>query len=283
MASGLAINVPATFNRVLSDLSFIPDVRSENLTYTGFYGGSLSESQVNSANDTAGNVVEIIGRNPERLTFDKGFFAFIGPGGDTATGGTGIRTEVKSDNLITGGYPCTIAVAIRSIKKAEKEASRRLYPIMSFFTNPWGTPAVAQPALLLSATILDTGQHILSAWSGGLGGANSDALVSRCSVPVDWSSTDDVICAAISRAADGRINMAVKKGVDSVLTSTFGFPVQTPPASSTATRILFGTSESRTLDSGDILMGQYWHNTALTMSELQQQVALIHLKANSRL
>ncbi|MFK3706704.1 hypothetical protein ACI2JR_17475 [Klebsiella sp. NPDC088457] len=282
MKSGLAINVPSSFSRVLSDLSFIPDVRSENLTYTGIFGGSLNDSLVNSANDTAGNVIEITGRSPERLAFSQGFFSFTGPGGDISAG-TGIRTEVKSDNLITAGYPCTIAVAIRSIKKAEKEASRRLYPIMSFFTNPWGTPAVAQPALLLSATILDTGQHILSAWSGGLGGSSSDALASRCSVPVDWSATNDVICAAISRAADGRINLAVKKGSDAILTSTFGFPVQTPPASSTATRILFGTSESRTLDSGDILMGQYWHNTALTMSELQQQVSLIQLKAEARL
>ncbi|HGU5353634.1 TPA: hypothetical protein ACM9W1_000190 [Klebsiella pneumoniae] len=282
MASGLAINVPATFNRVLSDLSFIPDVRGENLTYTGLFGSSLEESLVNSANNDAGNVGAIVGRSPGRLTFNKGFFSFVGPGQDSSEG-TGIRIDAKSDNLITAGYPCTIAVAFRSIRKAVKEESRRQYPIASFFTSAWGSPAVSQPALFLSATMLDTGQNILGAWSGGMGGGSSDALVSRCSIPIDWNATDDVICAAISRAADGRINLAVKQGSSAVLTSTFGFPVQTPPASSTATRILFGTSESRTLDSGDILMGQYWHNTALTMSELQQQVALIHLKANARL
>ncbi|EPU6896110.1 hypothetical protein ACVYZQ_005466 [Raoultella ornithinolytica] len=282
MASGLAINVPATFNRVLSDLSFIPDVRDENLTYTGLFGSSLGESLVNSANNDSGNVGAIVWRSPGRLTFNKGFFSFVGPGQDSSEG-TGIRIDAKSDNLITAGYPCTIAVAFRSIRKAVKEESRRQYPIASFFTSAWGSPAVSQPALFLSATMLDSGRNILGAWSGGIGGGSSDALVSRCSVPIDWNSTDDVICAAISRAADGRINLAVKKGSDAVLTSTFGFPVQTPPASSNATRILFGTSESRTLDSGDILMGQYWHNTALTTSELQQQVALIHLKANARL
>ncbi|MGS3366693.1 hypothetical protein ACB382_33725 [Klebsiella michiganensis] len=283
MKSGLAINVPSSFNRVLSDLSFIPDVMSENLPYTGLFGSSLGESLVNSANnDAAGNVSGIVGRSPGRLTFNKGFFSFVGPGQDSSEG-TGIRIDAKSDNLITAGYPCTIAVAFRSIRKAVKEEFRRQYPIASFFTSAWGSPAVSQPALFLSATMLDTGQNILGAWSGGMGGGSSDALVSRCSVPIDWNSTDDVICAAISRAADGRINLAVKKGSDAVLTSTFGFPVQTPPASSNATRILFGTSESRTLDSGDVLMGQYWHNTALTMSELQQQVVLMNLKSTARL
>lgn len=280
MKSGLAINIPSSFTRVLSDLSFIPDVNEDSLTYTGFFGGSLSESLVNHAKDVAGNVVAIEGRSTERLSFNKGFFSFIGPGADISAG-TGIRSDVKSDNLITAGYPCTIAVAFKSIRKAAKEQYRRQYPIMSFFTNPWSTDG--QPALFLSATMLDTGQNILGAWSGGIGGGSSDALVSRCSVPIDWNTTDDVICAAISRSADGRINLAVKKGSDAILTSTYGFPVQTPPASSTATRILFGTSESRTLSSGDILMEQYWHNTALSMSELQQQVALIHLKANARL
>ncbi|MCI7829865.1 hypothetical protein GOY43_25615 [Klebsiella pneumoniae] len=280
MKSGLAINIPSSFTRVLSDLSFIPDVNEDALTYTGLFGGSLGESLVNSASDAAGNVIEIVGRSTERLSFNKGFFSFIGPGADISAG-TGIRVRVKSDNLITAGYPCTIAVAFKSIRKAAKEQYRRQYPIMSFFTNPWSTSV--QPALLLSATMLDTGQNILGAWSGGIQGATTDTLASRCSVPIDWKTTDEVICAAISRAADGRINLAVKKGSDAVLTSTFAFPVQTPPDSPTGPYILFGTSESRTLDSGDVLMGQYWHNTALTMSELQQQVALIHLKANARL
>ncbi|KAB8150686.1 hypothetical protein FNV34_00915 [Raoultella ornithinolytica] len=280
MKSGLAINVPSAFNRVLSDLSFIPDVNEDALTYTGLFGGSLGESLVNSADDAAGNVIEIVGRSTERLSFNKGFFSFIGPGKDIYSG-TGVRLQVKSDNLITGGYPCTIAVAFKSIRKAAKEQYRRQYPIMSFFTNPWAT--AVQPALFLSATMLDTGQNILSAQSGGIQEVLTDTLASRCSVPIDWNTTDEVICAAISRAADGRINLAVKKGSDAVLTSTFAFPVQTPPDSPTGPYILFGTSESRTLSSGDILMGQYWHNTALTMSELQQQVALIHLKASARL
>lgn len=280
MKSGLAINVPSAFNRVLSDLSFIPDVNEDALTYTGLFGGSLGESLVNSASDAAGNVIEIVGRSTERLSFNKGFFSFTGPGADISAG-TGIRVKVKSENLITDGYPCTIAVAFKSIRKAAKEQYRRMYPIMSFFTNPWSTSV--QPALFLSATMLDTGQNILGAWSGGIQEVTTDTLASRCSVPIDWNTTDEVICAAISRAADGRINLAVKKGSDAVLTSTFAFPVQTPPDSPTGPYILFGTSESRTLSSGDILMGQYWHNTALTMSELQQQVALIHLKANARL
>ena len=280
MKSGLAINVPSSFSRVLSDLSFIPDARSEDLTYAGFFGGSLSESLVNSADDAAGNFVQTAGRNTEKLTFGKGFFSFVGPGSDTSAG-TGIRTEVKSDNLITNGYPCTIAVAFRSIKKATKEGYRRLYPIASFFSTP--SSITSSPTLFLSATMLDTGHNILSAYSGSIASGTTDAIASSCSVPIDWSSTNDVICAAISRAADGRVNMAVKKGADSVLTSTFGFPVQTPPASSTATHILFGSSESRTLDGGDILMGQYWHNTALTMSELQQQVVLMNLKSTARL
>lgn len=280
MKSGLAINIPSSFTRVLSDLSFIPDVNENSLTYTGLFGGSLDESLVNHAKDVAGNVVSMVGRSTERLSFNKGFFSFIGPGADI-NAGTGVRLQVKSDNLITAGYPCTIAVAFKSIRKAAKEPLRRQYPIMSFFTNPWVT--AVQPALFLSATMLDTGENILGACSGGIQGATTDTLASRCSVPIDWNTTDEVICAAISRAADGRVNLAVKKGSDAVLTSTFDFPVSTPPDSAIGTYILFGTSESRTLDSGDILMGQYWHNTALSMSELQQQVSLIHLKANARL
>lgn len=280
MKSGLAINIPSSFTRVLSDLSFIPDVNEDSLTYTGFFGGSLSESLVNSADDVAGNMVEVVARSPGRLSFGKGFFSFVGPGGDIDSG-TGIRAQVKSDNLITAGYPCTLAVAFRSVRKAAKEQSRRQYPIASFFLGPWVT--AVQPALFLSATMLDTGQNILGAWSGGIQGATSDTLASRCSVPIDWNATDDVICAAISREASGRVNLAVKKGSDAVLTSTFAFPVQTPPDITKGPYILFGSSESRTLDSGDILMGQYWHNTALSMSELQQQVASIHLKASARL
>lgn len=281
MKSGLAINIPSSFNRVLSDLSFLRDANADNLTYSGFFGGSLSESLVNSAYDAEGNVIEIAGSSTDRLSFNKGFFSFIGPGEDIKSG-TGVRVQVKSDNLITDGYPCTIAVAFKSIRKAAKEQYRYMYPIMSFFTNPWSTSV--QPALLLAATMLDTGKNILGASSGGLQFAvTSDTLASRCSVPIDWNTTDEVICAAISRAADGRINLAVKKGSDAVLTSTFAFPVQTPPDSPTGPYILFGTSESRTVDSGDILMGQYWHNTALTMSELQQQVVLMNLKSTARL
>lgn len=103
MKSGLAINIPSSFTRVLSDLSFIPDVNEDSLTYTGFFGGSLSESLVNHAKDVAGNVVAIEGRSTERLSFNKGFFSFIGPGADISAG-TGIRSDVKSDNLITAGY-----------------------------------------------------------------------------------------------------------------------------------------------------------------------------------
>lgn len=279
MKSGLAINIPSSFTRVLSDLSFIQDVRSEDLTYAGFFGGSLSESLVNSADDIAGNFIEVTGRNTERLTFGRGFFSFVGPGSDTSAG-TGIRAEAVYNNL-SEGCPCTIAVAFRSIKKAAKEQYRRQYPIMSFFSNP--SSIGGSTALFLSATMLDTGQNVLGAHSGNIANGSSDALASRCSVPIDWSSTDDVICAAISRSADGTVKMAAKKGDGAILTSSFGFPVQTLPANTNAMRVLFGTSESRTLDSGDILMGQYWHNTALTMTELQQQVALIHLKASARL
>ncbi|HDU2712560.1 TPA: hypothetical protein RFC25_005266 [Klebsiella pneumoniae] len=283
MKSGLAINIPSSFTRVLSDLSFIPDVNENSLTYTGLFGGSLDESLVNHAKDVAGNVVAMVGRSTERLSFNKGFFSFIGPGKDIYSG-TGIRVEVKYDNLITAGYPCTLAVAFRSIRKTAKERYRLQYPIMSFFTNPWSETGITQPALSLSATMLDTGQNILATWSGGIqGNVTTDELASLCSVPIDWNTTDEVICAAISREASGRVNLAVKKGSDAILTSTYDFPVQTPPNSPTGPYILFGTSESRTLSSGDILMGQYWHNTALTMLELQQQVALIHLKASARL
>ncbi|WP_222859474.1 hypothetical protein, partial [Klebsiella pneumoniae] len=65
-------------------------------------------------------------------------------------------------------------------------------------------------------------------------------------------------------------------------TASYGFPVQTDVAVSSA-YVLFGSQNKNTLDSGEFIMGQYWYNTTLTLSELQQQVAVTNLKASARL
>lgn len=158
-------------------------------------------------------------------------------------------------------------------------AVRRLYPIASFYYN--STTSEGSPFLTIAAGIMDTGEKRIAAYSGSIATLTADTLAFQCSVAIDWS-TDDLISAGVSRAADGTVTLLVNNG-HKELTSTHAFPVSVTDPNVTSASVLYGSMPKYTLDSGDVLMGQYWHNTALTMSELQQQVALIHLKANARL
>lgn len=282
MSSGLAINVPTSFNRVLTDLSFIPDAEENALAYTGLFGTSEAESLINKTPNT--NVSGTTARTPEKLTYHQGYFSFVGPGADT-TAGTGIRSDIALSSIDTVGFPASIACSFRNIQKTMETSplNRRLYPIATYFLS--SSSLGAGPVLFIGACMLTTGEKRIAAWSGPITNAGSDVLAPQCSVPIDFTATTDLISAAVSRTADGQVCLAVKKGSDAPLTAEFAFPVATYPnnAANTAVRICYGSMESRTVDAGDIMLGQYWHNSALTMSELQQQVALIHLKANARL
>ena len=109
----------------------------------------------------------------------------------------------------------------------------------------------------------------------------SDADARLCYVDVDWTATDKLITAGISRAANGTVNLAVI--IDGVVkTASYGFPVQTDVAVSDA-YVLVGSQNKHTLDSGEFMAGQFWYNKTLTLSELQQQIAVTHLKASARL
>ncbi|HFO1950165.1 TPA: hypothetical protein ACHJBX_005200, partial [Klebsiella pneumoniae] len=65
-------------------------------------------------------------------------------------------------------------------------------------------------------------------------------------------------------------------------TASYSFPVQTDVAVSSA-YVLFGSQNKHTLDSGEFVIGQFWYNKTLTLSELQQQIAITHLKASARI
>ncbi|MFS3894669.1 hypothetical protein ACLZTU_13540 [Raoultella ornithinolytica] len=281
MSNGLAINIPTTFSRVLSDLSFIPDVKPDALAYSGFYGGSLAESIVNSAKGaTASQVSGETIRNADRVSYGKGYLSVTGTGGDTS-GGTGARADVNLTSLDKNGFPGSLVTAFRNIKKVRETspAVRRLYPIASFYYN--STTSEGSPFLTIAAGIMDTGEKRIAAYSGSIATLTTDALAFQCSVAIDWSAAD-LISAGVSRAADGTVTLLVNNGGQE-LSSVHKFPASVDDTNVTSSSILYGSMPKYTLDSGEIMVGQYWHNTALTMSELQQQVALIHLKANARL
>lgn len=281
MSNGLAINIPTSFNRVLTDLSFIPDVQPDALAYTGFYGSDAASSIINDKVGGASSNIQLVEvRNGERVAYGKGYFSVTGTGEDTS-GGTGVRAQINIDNLNKNGFPCSFVTAFRNIKKVREITNgiRRLYPIASFYYN--STVSNGSPFLTIAAGITDTGAHYIAAFSGSLSATTSDKLAFLCYVDVDWSATDSLITAGISRAADGTVNLAVT--VDGVIkTATYGFPVQVDTAVSNAF-MLFGSQNQRTLDSGEVMMGQYWHNTTLSIQELQQQVAVMHMKASARL
>lgn len=282
MSSGLVINVPSKFNRVLTDLSFIPDAQSNALAYIGLFGGDESSSTTNTAMEPVKiNITGIATRTPGKINYDMGFISFTGPGIDT-TEATGVLASVALSSIDKVGFPGTMACSFRKIRKV-KEDKRRLYPFVSFMYNK--TLVSGNPLLCIAACILDTGEHRISALSGGLPSAGNDALASKCSVPIDFSKTDELITAAVSRSADGTVMLAVKHGNDRVLTAEAVYNPTTDPnnPANTEAQILFGSANSRTVDSGDIMMGQYWQNTAMTMLELEQQVELTHMKAQARL
>ncbi|HBV7048548.1 TPA: hypothetical protein ACMEO3_002545 [Klebsiella pneumoniae] len=281
MSNGLAINIPTSFNRVLTDLSFIPDVQPDALAYTGFYGSDAASSIIN---DTTGGLsskillVEV--RNGERVAYGKGYFSVTGTGSDTS-GGTGVRAQVNLTDLDRVGFPSSIVTAFRNIEKVRETVTpiRRLYPIASFYYN--STVTEGSPFLTIAAGIADDGTHYIAAYSGSIAPIASDAAARLCYVDVDWSATDSLITAGISRAANGTVNLAVI--VDGVVkTATYAFPVQEDVAVSSA-YVLFGSQNKRTLDSGEFMMGQYWYNKTLTLSELQQQINITHLKASARI
>lgn len=280
MSNGLAINIPTSFNRVLTDLSFIPDVQPDALAYTGFYGSDAASSIIN---DTTGGLsskillVEV--RNGDRVAYGKGYFSVTGTGADTS-GGTGLRAQVNLTDLDRIGFPCSFITAFRNIKKVRETAPvRRLYPIASFYYNSSVTNG--SPFLTIAAGITEDDAHYIAAYSGSIASLGSDANARRCYVDIDWSATDSLITAGISRAANGTVNLAVI--VDgAVKTASYGFPVQTDVAVSGA-YVLFGSQNKNTLDSGEFVIGQFWYNKTLTLSELQQQINVTHLKASARL
>ncbi|EPK9687258.1 hypothetical protein MQF62_005232, partial [Klebsiella pneumoniae] len=60
MSNGLAINIPTSFNRVLTDLSFIPDVQPDKLAYTGIYGSSAADSIANAKVGGASSNIQLV-------------------------------------------------------------------------------------------------------------------------------------------------------------------------------------------------------------------------------
>ncbi|HBR3764557.1 TPA: hypothetical protein ME447_005535 [Klebsiella pneumoniae] len=280
MSNGLAINIPTSFNRVLTDLSFIPDVQPDKLAYTGIYGSSAADSIANAKVGGASSNIQLVEvRNGDRVAYGKGYFSVTGTGADTS-GGTGVRAQVNLTDLDRTGFPCSIVAAFRNIRKERETAPiRRLYPIASFYYN--STVIDGSPFLTVAAGIADDGAHYIAAYSGSILPVGYDATARLCHVDVDWSIANKLITAGVSRAADGTVNLAVS--IDgTVKTASYGFPVQTDVAASNA-YILFGSQNRHTLDYGEYMMGQYWYNTTLTLSELQQQINITHLKASARL
>lgn len=280
MSNGLAINIPTSFNRVLTDLSFIPDVQPDKLAYTGIYGSSAADSIANAKVGGASSNIQLVEvRNGDRVAYGNGYFSVTGTGADTS-GGTGVRAQVNLTDLDRIGFPCSFITAFRNIKKVRETAPvRRLYPIASFYYNSSVTDG--SPFLTIAAGIADDGTHYIAAYSGSISSIGSDANARLCYVDVDWSIADKLITAGISRAADGTVNLAVV--IDGVVkTASYSFPVQTDVAVSSA-YVLFGSQNKHTLDSGEFMMGQYWYNKTLTLSELQQQINITHLKASARI
>ncbi|SVL84475.1 Uncharacterised protein [Klebsiella pneumoniae] len=280
MSNGLAINIPTSFSRVLTDLSFIHEVQSDSLAYTGLYGPDKASSIINATTGGLSSKILLVEvRNGDRVAYGKGFFSITGTGADTS-GGTGVRSRVNLTDLDRIGFPCSFVTAFRNIKKVRETVTptRRLYPIASFYYD--STVTKGSPFLTIAAGIADDGTHFIAAYSGSIESV-SDADARLCYVDVDWTATDKLITAGISRAANGTVNLAVI--IDGVVkTASYGFPVQTDVAVSDA-YVLVGSQNKHTLDSGEFMAGQFWYNKTLTLSELQQQINVTHLKASARL
>ncbi|QQO49560.1 hypothetical protein HQH16_14965 [Raoultella ornithinolytica] len=280
MTQGLMINVPSNFSRVLTDLSFIPDVAEEAIAYRGLYGESEAASLLNTSTaSVASNVKVISPQTPAALTYGKGYFKLTGPGAD-GSASTGIRLDLTLSSIEKNGYPLSMGCAFRNLQKT-KEAGRMLYPIASFYLSA-GTVG-APPFLCIAAYIGDDGARKIAAWSGSI----SDAVGSlplQCAVDVDWQTTD-LISACVSRAADGVVSLAVKKVSSPVVTKSFAFSAvpDQGSAESVIPRIVYGSMNTRTLGSAELMSGEYWQSRALSLAELSQQASLTYLKAVSRL
>ncbi|MCU8622773.1 hypothetical protein, partial [Klebsiella pneumoniae] len=265
MSNGLAINIPTSFSRVLTDLSFIHEVQSDSLAYTGLYGPDKASSIINATTGGLSSKILLVEvRNGDRVAYGKGFFSITGTGADTS-GGTGVRSRVNLTDLDRIGFPCSFVTAFRNIKKVRETVTptRRLYPIASFYYD--STVTKGSPFLTIAAGIADDGTHFIAAYSGSIESV-SDADARLCYVDVDWTATDKLITAGISRAANGTVNLAVI--IDGVVkTASYGFPVQTDVAVSDA-YVLVGSQNKHTLDSGEFMAGQFWYNKTLTLSEL---------------
>lgn len=280
MTQGLMINVPTTFSRVLTDLSFISDVAEEAVAYRGLYGESEAVSLLNSSTaSVAANVKAIAAQTPAALTYGKGYLKLTGPGAD-GTASTGIRLDLTLSSIEKNGYPLSMGCAFRNLQKV-KEDGRQLYPIASFYLSA-GTVA-APPFLCIAAYIGDDGARKIAAWSGSIVDAVG-ALPLQCAVDVDWQTTD-LISACVSRAADGTVSLAVKKGSAPVVTKSFAFAAvpDQGSAENVIPRIVYGSMNTRTLGSAEMMTGEYWQSRALSMAELSQQASLTYLKAVSRL
>jgi len=280
--AGLNITVPTNFTSVLKDLSFLKSSQQVNMAYRGLYGKDSATSLLNNVdNAVSKQITSVLTRTPEKLTFKKGLFSFVGPGADSVSA-TGIRAAVPVSYMIADGIPVSLAVSFRKITKV-KEAFRRTYPIATFYYAQNGAELTSAPMLCIAAYIDDSNNHRICAWSGSIADAK-DNLAEQCSVPVDFAS-GDIINAVVSRDAAGLVTLVVKAGNADPLTAQFKFAKATNLAAETATEaaVTYGAMNSRTLTSGEIAIGEFWPRQVLTADEMKGEAELLYLRSISRI
>ncbi|MGI1250201.1 hypothetical protein ACIAIL_30895, partial [Raoultella ornithinolytica] len=76
-----------------------------------------------------------------------------------------------------------------------------------------------------------------------------------------------------------------KKGSSPAVTKSFAFAA-VPDQGSAETvipRIVYGSMNTRTLGSAELMTAEYWQSRALSLAELSQQASLTYLKSVSRM
>lgn len=276
MSSGLLIKVKSSFSRVIKDLSFIDYVRAENIAFDGVFGGSAASSILNHSDKLPGVVSSVSVNGGALISYSQdsvNFRNYV-----SSVGAIGVNLALNAQLAPVDGVPQAFCMTFRNVNTVQ-DGTARLHPIGEFYMQPSGMDGT--PALTICIYLNSAGQKRIGAWSGGLYLATPDSVAAQCSVDVDWSKAG-LITAAVSRSADGTVLLAVQQGTGSIVTTQFKFPVATIPASVTGTRVNFGSFGSRMVNNADILQAQYWHDTALSLAELKDQVSIAHLKARSR-
>jgi len=254
--SGIAIKVKSNFNRVLSDLSFIPNVRHDDLIYAGRYRRSDAELKKNIA--PFSKLDATVSGSRYSIDDNKMIIASTYEVEDVNNNvGVRFNLEKMPENV-------NISTVFHSMMLPPL-TNYKVWPIASVWANsPSGSTRFYPGLFCIGIWQDEKGQKKIVMRYGTL--QPSEQNNDFASIPFDFTGSDAVYVTASKSANGNAVMTAIINGVSHSIEHKFETVVF--PQKTTEPRFYFGTVAQRPW-SGSILSGSGWSG-ALDMAEVEE-------------